>query len=342
MVSNVKMQFAYFVNGKQKILEVEALELYMEFRIQLTLLVEMFLIYLGFCILSYFVAKERSSKITRGIINLYETLQKIQDQKAINADQKTTVLSFRFQSHELNQLHVTFNNVAKTILLAADSKKKNENKNKALLNYSEAYGIFGDFDDAKHKAICLSNIGAIMLQKKDYSTALASLKFAYEIQHQLMKEDSEAAKNEFDTFILACRLFQKGLANFQILKTEYPHRALFSSEALHHDTYTTRINYSRTVTEFNGEKLRRDLDSPENIIPDEANLPILRKKTNSEKPYKSNDISKTELLVDRIGQDFFHALEKFRNIRHNLEDFSILIALYYLDLILIRMFLFKH
>ena len=68
----------------------------------------------------------------------------------------------------------------------------------------------------------------------------------------------------------------------------------------------------------------------------------MRKKTNSEKPYKSNDVSKTELLVDRIGQDFFHALEKFRNIRHILEDFSILIALYYLDLILIRMFLFKN
>ena len=73
------------------------------------------------------------------------------------------MLSFRFQSYEINQLHSTFNNVAKTILLAADSKKKNENKNKALLNYSEAYGIFETFDDAKHKAICLSNIGAIML-----------------------------------------------------------------------------------------------------------------------------------------------------------------------------------
>ena len=78
-------------------------------------------------------------------------------------------------------MHVTFNNVAKTILLAADSQKKDENKNKTLLNYAEAYGIFEDFNDAKHKAICLSNIGAIMLQKKDYSTALASLKFSYEI-----------------------------------------------------------------------------------------------------------------------------------------------------------------
>ena len=68
-----------------------------------------------------------------------------------------------------------------------------------------------------------------MLQKKDYSIALASLKFAYEIQHQLMKEDSEAANQQENTFILACRLFQKGLANFQILKTEYPHRILFSA-----------------------------------------------------------------------------------------------------------------
>ena len=172
------MQFAYFVNGKEKISQVEILEVYMTYKMQLTLFTELFLIFLVFCALSYFVAKERSSKITRGIINLYETLQKIQDQKAINAQQKTTVLSFRFQSHELNQLHTTFNNVAKTILLAADSQKKDENKNKTLLNYSEAYGIFEDFNDAKHKAICLSNIGAIMLQKKDYSIALASLKFS--------------------------------------------------------------------------------------------------------------------------------------------------------------------
>ena len=74
MVSNVKMQFAYFVNGKQKILEVESLEVIMEVKMQLSLFTELFLIFLLFCALSYFVAKERSSKITRGIINLYETL----------------------------------------------------------------------------------------------------------------------------------------------------------------------------------------------------------------------------------------------------------------------------
>ena len=87
-----------------------------------------------------------------------------------------------------------------------------------------------------------------------------------------------------------------------------------------------------------------DLDDPgQNIIPDNKDVPILRKKTNSERPYRSSEtISKTEMLVDRIGQDFFHALEKFRNIRHNLEDFSILIALYYLDLVLMRMYMFKH
>ena len=46
-----------------------------------------------------------------------------------------------------------------------------------------------------------------------------------------------------------------------------------------------------------------DLDDPgQNIIPDNKDMPVLRKKTNSEKPYRSSEtISKTEMLVDRIG-----------------------------------------
>ena len=62
------------MNGKQKILDVESLEVIMEVKMQFSLFTELFLIFLLFCALSYFVAKERSSKITRGIINLYETL----------------------------------------------------------------------------------------------------------------------------------------------------------------------------------------------------------------------------------------------------------------------------
>ena len=46
-----------------------------------------------------------------------------------------------------------------------------------------------------------------------------------------------------------------------------------------------------------------DLDDPgHNIILDNKDMPILRKKTNSERPYRSSEtITKTEMLVDRIG-----------------------------------------
>ena len=41
---------------------------------------------------------------------------------------------------------------------------KDEDKNKALLNYSEAFAIFEEFQDVQHKGICIANIGAIMMQ----------------------------------------------------------------------------------------------------------------------------------------------------------------------------------
>jgi hypothetical protein len=46
-----------------------------------------------------------------------------------------------------------------------------------------------------------------------------------------------------------------------------------------------------------------DLDDPSrNIIPDDKDMPWLRKKTISERPYRSSEtMSKTEMLVDRIG-----------------------------------------
>ena len=47
-------------------------------------------------------------------------------------------------------------------------------KEKALLNYSEAYYIFKEFKDDKKRGVCLANIGAIMMQKEDYSMAYES------------------------------------------------------------------------------------------------------------------------------------------------------------------------
>ena len=47
-------------------------------------------------------------------------------------------LTFYEHNHEINELHRTFNSVVKTMILA---HHPDENKNIALLNYSDAYYI---------------------------------------------------------------------------------------------------------------------------------------------------------------------------------------------------------
>ena len=70
------------------------------------------------------------------------------------------VLTFYEHNHEINELHRTFNSVVKTMLLAHHFDK---NRNTALLNYSDAYHIEQYARDKFHKAICLSNIGTLLL-----------------------------------------------------------------------------------------------------------------------------------------------------------------------------------
>lgn len=94
-----------------------------------------------FALLSHFAAKDRSKKMTSGIIRLYETLKQIK-----NRDENTqTTLTFKQQSHEINNLHLRFNDVMRTTLLS--EKAMTCDKKIALLNYSEAYSIFEEFED---------------------------------------------------------------------------------------------------------------------------------------------------------------------------------------------------
>ena len=58
-------------------------------------------------------------------------------------------------------------------MMLASSGVKDE-KEKAMLNYSEAYHIFKEFSDEKQRGVCLANIGAIMMQKEDYKMAVES------------------------------------------------------------------------------------------------------------------------------------------------------------------------
>ena len=70
---------------------------------------------------------------------------------------------------EMNTLNLTYNQFAKITSLATSfGQDQNE---KALLNYSEAFGIFEDFDDQHQQGVCLANIGTIFMQEKDYDMA---------------------------------------------------------------------------------------------------------------------------------------------------------------------------
>ena len=120
-----------------------------------------------------------------------------------DSKQKKVELSFKPSSFELNDLHLTFNKVAKTINIANQKTRKGE-EYKALIDYSEAYHIFADFQNNRKMGICLSNIGTLRMRLKEYSRAeIAFTQAAESIQKELgmdveyslasVEEDEEAA-----------------------------------------------------------------------------------------------------------------------------------------------------
>ena len=89
---------------------------------------------------------------------------------------------------EINELQLNFNKVAKTLSLAGSSIDNKENE-AALLNYSEAYHIFGEFSpDHSQRGVCLMNIGAIMMRKKDLNGAFQCFNAAINNQQTAMQQ----------------------------------------------------------------------------------------------------------------------------------------------------------
>ena len=62
-----------------------------------------------------------SNKLTEEVILLFETLEEILDQYAESGNME---LSFRSTCKELNELHLTFNQVTKTINIANQENKE--------------------------------------------------------------------------------------------------------------------------------------------------------------------------------------------------------------------------
>ena len=115
------MKFAYFFDGSTVLSEGHKKELTMKLRITEVIGITILAITLVFFIVGLNFAADRSKKITRGIINFYEMLKGVQDQMKQMKSQKTVTptLSFKPASAEVNELQLTFNAVAKTMLLSA-------------------------------------------------------------------------------------------------------------------------------------------------------------------------------------------------------------------------------
>ena len=88
-----------------------------------------------------------------------------------------------------------------------------------------------------------------MMQKRDYSMAYISFKLSCEIleiiihggrgdSRKAMDKDDDIAINKF---ILACRQFQKGLANFNILRKNFTNRELLDKDIDFKDDFETRM-----------------------------------------------------------------------------------------------------
>ena len=79
-------------------------------------------------------------------------------------------LTFKASCAELNELQLTFNKVAKMIKITNKTVNKGYEL-RALLDYSEAYFVFKEFQDGHQVGICLSNMGAIRFSIFQYEKA---------------------------------------------------------------------------------------------------------------------------------------------------------------------------
>ena len=85
------------------------------------------------------VLRYRARSLTTSIRRLHKTLKVLVD-KMDDDETKVTpnVLTYQEHNKEINELHLTFNSVVKTMISA---QNLDDNRKTAILNYSDAYHI---------------------------------------------------------------------------------------------------------------------------------------------------------------------------------------------------------
>ena len=84
-------------------------------------------------------ARRKGYRITKQIIYLYETLEEVVNKREQG---KHFQLTYQRSARELNELHLTFNQVTSTLSQATVSSSQGQSKD-ALLNFSKLYSEFG-------------------------------------------------------------------------------------------------------------------------------------------------------------------------------------------------------
>ena len=175
-----KMWLAYFFDAGEKMDRLEKIQEELTFSVLQKLAFAALILAFLIGIVQIINAQKRAKRMTKQIIYLYETLEEVVKKRKPGTPFS---LTYHKSSKELNELHLTFNQVANTLSLATDSLAHGEETN-ALLNYSKLYCEFGEFDENhKHRGTCMSNIGSIMASNRDYIKAEQC--FSLSIENQL-------------------------------------------------------------------------------------------------------------------------------------------------------------
>jgi signal transduction histidine kinase len=94
-----------------------------------------------FSVVMTFMLVKMVNAITRPVIQLYELIKHIVEK---GKGTKLT-LTYKPTNFELNKLHLTFNYLAKTMMIAKIASQDEEDKTRALLHYFEALLTFKEF-----------------------------------------------------------------------------------------------------------------------------------------------------------------------------------------------------
>lgn len=98
----------------------------------------------------------------------------------------------------------------------ARTAEKEGNAHMSLLNYSEAYSVFKEFQNYREMGVCLNNIGSICMAESNFMKAFHNFDGAYTLAIEQKNDDNEGdvVQNQKSLLALQDLLFIENSRNF--------------------------------------------------------------------------------------------------------------------------------